>query len=426
MRKTICTIAAAAMTVTGAGSCATSKEHPTKDADATVSRGAETADLDESYLALSDAQTAAIRSINGFGLNLMRTQAGMDSKVVSPLSVSFLMGMLANGADGTTRTEIIRTLGVEDVKLDALNEACKSLLNTATKQSDKVKISIADCIAVNNGISLESSYVDQMKSMYSAEVTSQDFGKASAVKYINSWCSKQTGGMIPSIVDRLSPNDMAVLMNAVYFNGNWENKFSKNNTREENFRGYTRDIKKAKMMHANGKRMYAEMDGYRAVNLPYAGYDYQMTIILPNEDRSVTDVLNMLDATAIENLQKNMDECQVDLKLPRFTISTETSLNKPIAQLGAPSMFLSGKADFSKMTRQSLFVSTMLQKARIEVAEEGTKAAAVTVARMVATSLMPTEPRKVVFHADRPFIYMITHRATGAIFFIGQYTGDDL
>lgn len=426
MNKNISIILAAAMTVTAATSCATSKQRSTQDTDKQATPNVDSPDMDDNYLTFSDAQNQALRGINNFGFKLMRTQIGMDSKVVSPLSVSFLMGMLANGADGTTQTEITQTLGVDKVGLDALNETCKALISTTTKPNDKVKISIANCVAVDNSITLNTSYVEQMKALYNAEVSSRDFAKASTLTYINDWCSKHTNGMIPRIIDKLSDSDKAVLMNAVYFNGTWQNKFSKSETREENFRGYSRDIKRVKMMHAKGKRMYAQMDGYRVLSLPYAGNDYQMMVILPNEDCAITDVMDALDADALENINKSMEEYQVDVKLPRFTISTQTPLNKVVSQLGSPSMFQAGKANFSNMAQQSLFVSTMLQKARIEVTEEGTKAAAVTIATMMATSLGPTEVRKVNFHADHPFIYMITHQSTGAILFMGEYTGDDL
>ena len=119
-----------------------------------------------------------------------------------------------------------------------------------------------------------------------------------------------------------------------------------------------------------------------------------------------------------------MDECVVDLKLPRFTISQETSLNDIISKLGAPTMFTSG-ADFSNFASGNLSISKMLQKAKIEVSEEGTKASAVTMAMVAMTALRP-EPRKVEFHANRPFIYMITEHSTGAILFMGQYTGSEL
>lgn len=215
-------------------------------------------------------------------------------------------------------------------------------------------------------------------------------------------------------------------MNAIYFNGTWADKFDKADTRVEPFHGYTRDIKRAPMMHREGRMYYARMQGYGAVVLPYGNGNYTMTVMLPYEGKSVTEVMNSLDASVMDSIWRAAEECRVDLKLPRFTIATETRLNEPMAQLGAAAMFTPGQADFSQMTAQPIYISGMLQKAKIEVSEEGTKAAAVTSVMVRTTALEPQEPWFVNFHADRPFIYMITHRPTGAIFFVGQYTGDDL
>lgn len=146
-----------------------------------------------------------------------------------------------------------------------------------------------------------------------------------------------------------------------------------------------------------------------------------MTVILPNENKSVSEIINGLDTKKLHEMNESMEKCIVDLKLPRFSTTTETKLNNPIAKLGAPSMFLSDKADFSNMSATSMYVSAMLQKAKIEVSEEGTKAAAVTASIMTMSALPDLEPRRVSFHANRPFIYMITEENTGAIFFIGEY-----
>ena len=118
-----------------------------------------------------------------------------------------------------------------------------------------------------------------------------------------------------------------------------------------------------------------------------------------------------------------MDECIVDLKLPRFTTEMKLSLKDIIAKLGAPSMFDTTRADFSSFANGNVYVSEMLQKAKIEVSEEGTKAAAVTMGMVKLTSIRPDEPRRVDFHCDHPFIYMIQDNYTGAILFMGQFTG---
>ena len=303
-----------------------------------------------------------------------------------------------------------------------LNRTSTGILNTASRHDSQTKVNIANCVAVNKQVTLKDNYKDTMQTLYNANVESMDFASPKALAKINAWCSRQTEGMIPKIVDQLDPAATAVLMNAVYFNGTWANVFDKNDTKTENFRGYTRDIKKVPMMHQEGKFSYTDNKDFAAVTLPYGNGTYSMTVILPAEGKSTTEIVNSLNAKTLEKMRLDMDECVVDLKLPRFSTTTETSLNKPIATLGASSMFHAGKADFSNMSDVPMFVSAMLQKAKIEVSEKGTKAAAVTAAIMTM-SVRPEEPRHVSFHANRPFIYLITERNSNAIFFIGQYTG---
>lgn len=157
--------------------------------------------------------------------------------------------------------------------------------------------------------------------------------------------------------------------------------------------------------------------------MPYGNRSYNMTVLLPNEGKSIAEMMGTFDAKGLTGIGKSMDKCIVDLKLPRFSTETELPLNDIIGKLGAPSMFKPGAADFRNFASGNIFISKMLQKAKIEVSEEGTKAAAVTAAMMVGASLVQHEPRRVEFHANRPFVYMITDE-NGAILFLGQYTGD--
>ncbi len=410
----------AATAATSLASCATQQKKQGDDGQQAVKYDD---GMDAEYLILGNEQRAAVTQTNDFALNLYRTQAGMDSRVVSPISVAYLMGMLANGADGSTKAEIMKALCLDGTSLQTLNETYQSIIRSASRLDRQTQVNIANCIAVNKPIALKQDYASAMKTLYDAQVESLDFTSKKALAAINGWCGKQTNGMIPKIIDTLDPAMAAVLMNAIYFNGTWEAKFDKSDTKTENFRGYTRDIKKVPMMRQEHKFMYTDNSDYAAVRLPYGNGAYAMTVILPAEDKSVSDIVASLDAEGFVKMQNAMDKCVVDLKLPRFTTSTETRLNKPISDLGAPAIF-KGSADFSKMSGSSLFVSTMLQKAKIEVSEEGTKAAAVTAAMIAMTALHHEEPRHVVFHANRPFLYVITERSSGAIFFIGQYAGD--
>ncbi len=413
----------AAMAATTLGSCATKKTQQEKDDNLVETTKGN--DIDDTFLILSDAERSAVEKTNEFALNLFRTQAGMDSKVVSPVSVAYLMGLLANGANGSTQSEIMKALSMNGTSLSTLNETYNAIIKTASSHDTQAQVNIANCVTVNKQVTLKDSYTATMRKTYNASVESMDFASPKALAKINSWCSKQTEGMIPKIIDQLDPSATAVLMNAVYFNGTWANKFDKDDTKTENFSGYTRDIKKVPMMHQEKKFSYTDNSDFAAVTLPYGNGSFSMTVILPANGKSTTDILKSLNAKTLENTQLDMTECVVDLKLPRFSTTTETQLNKPISALGATSMFQPGKADFSNMTDASMFVSTMLQKAKIEVNERGTKAAAVTAAIMTMSMLQPEEPRHVTFHANRPFIYLITERYSGAIFFIGQYTGEE-
>ena len=425
MKKVTMTLAMMAMMM-GLASCGTTKnaDNSKKNQQDDLVSSREDGLMDDNYLILSDAQRDIIENNNAFALNLFSQMKGFDSKVVSPMSVSYLMGMLANGADGQTRQEIMKAIGCEKVSLRDLNEFYQMLITHANHFDKATTINIADYIALNCHYQLKDGFASTMQNYYKAGVESLDFSKASTLKRINRWCSDHTDGMIPKIIEQVDADAVSYIMNAIYFNGTWTDKFDTRQTKLENFQSYTRDIKKTQMMHRDGKYQYMDNADFAAVNLPYGNGSYSMTVILPNRGKSIDEVMAGLDAKKVGELRRSMDECVVDLKLPRFTISQETSLNDIISKLGAPTMFTSG-ADFSNFASGNLSISKMLQKAKIEVSEEGTKASAVTMAMVAMTALRP-EPRKVEVHANRPFIYMITEHSTGAILFMGQYAGSEL
>ena len=407
-------------------SCGTTqnKQNINTDINAKIEATKPLDNMDNEYLILSDAQQSIVDRGNQFALNLFRTQAGMDSKVVSPLSVSFLMAMLANGADSTTKDEILSTVaGDKSLSVAELNDTYAAFLRMAANGDKLTTINIANYIALNKGFKLKSTYAGTVGSKYAANVENLDFASPKALKHINQWCSDKTCRMIPSIIDRLNPSDVAVLLNAIYFNGSWTHQFPKKNTRLENFQGYTRDIKKVDMMHQERKFFYADNSRFAAVELPYGNGQYSMTVLLPNEGVSINDMMKQLTAGEFAKLQQQMSECIVDLKLPRFSTTTNVSLNAPLSALGAKTMFTSS-ADFSGMADAGVFVSAMLQKAKIEGSEEGTKAAAVT-AGVIALTALHEQPRHVKFHAKRPFVYTINEKNSNAILFIGQFTGEE-
>ena len=384
-------------------------------------------EVDESFLILSDAQHEMVNNNNSFAFSLYNKTMGMNSRVVSPLSVTYLMSMLANGADGETQQQILATLGwagegIQQPSLQDINDYSRMLIEKTARLDKAVTVEIANYVAVNKEFKLNSKFQKSVERDYKAGVESLNFTSPSTLKRINDWCNDRTHGMIPSIINELDPDAVSYLMNAIYFNGTWKDKFSKEETKQEMFRGYTRDIQYVDMMHRHGEYFYADGDGYSAVSIPYGNGAFRMTVILPSEGSFLKDVMASMDGGKFQELQRSMEKCNVDLKIPRFTTEVDLPLNDIISALGAPLIF-SPQADFSQFARGDFYVSKMFQKAKIEVSEEGTKAAAVTAAIMMMSAVRPEKKRNVVFHADSPFAYIISENSTGSIYFMGQYTG---
>ena len=384
-------------------------------------------EVDESFLILSDAQHEMVNNNNSFAFSLYNKTMGMNSRVVSPLSVTYLMSMLANGADGETQQQILATLGwagegIQQPSLQDINDYSRMLIEKTERLDKAVTVEIANYVAVNKEFKLNSKFQKSVERDYKAGVESLNFTSPSTLKRINDWCNDRTHGMIPSIINEVDPDAVSYLMNAIYFNGTWKDKFSKEETKQEMFRGYTRDIQYVDMMHRHGEYFYADGDGYSAVSIPYGNGAFRMTVILPSEGSFLRDVMASMDGGKFQALQRSMEKCNVDLKIPRFTTEVDLPLNDIISALGAPLIF-SPQADFSQFARGDFYVSKMFQKAKIEVSEEGTKAAAVTAAIMMMSAVRPEKKRNVVFHADSPFAYIISENSTGSIYFMGQYTG---
>jgi serpin B len=276
---------------------------------------------------------------------------------------------------------------------------------------------IANTIYVNSGkgYELQQDFVEKANTFYNAQPEARDFYDGETWKVINQWASDHTHGMIPKVFsteDDFNSDAVSYLLNAIYFKGAWTNPFDKSNTRDEAFNGGD----KVPMMSQKEEFEYTENDLYQAVRLPYGNGAYLMTLFLPREGKTIGDVLAKMDG---HNWQfKGEGGCQVDLKMPRFKTETGLKLAPIMSELGMPSAF-SAEAEFPYFGNRPVFISDMFQKAVIDLDEEGTTAAAVTV---IATA--QSLPREVTFHANRPFFYVISEQSTGVIFFIGQYVGE--
>ena len=260
-----------------------------------------------------------------------------------------------------------------------------------------------------------------MGKYYKAAVENLDFSnQAKALKVINGWCDKQTNGLIPKVLDEVSTVILAYLLNAVYFKSQWAEKFEKGSTADETFTDETGTKSKIKMMKQRKDFGYYQNDTYQAVCLPYGNGVFKMTVFLPNKGCAVADVTKALKKESWNTLRFRMSTADVDLWLPKFETKYHIDLNDILSDMGMPSAF--NAADFSAMSDDANRLSFVMQDAVIKVDEEGTEAAAVSIAGIEKNS-MGAPGDKVVFHADHPFLYLITESSSGAVLFAGRYSG---
>ncbi|MBR5735870.1 MAG: serpin family protein [Bacteroidales bacterium] len=376
-------------------------------------------------LSLSTKSAEYARLGNSFALDFIDriNAAEKEDYIISPLSMQFLLGMLLDGAQGQTADEICKVLGYGAGEVASVNEFSLSMLEQLPALDKKTKLSIANAIFVNNKYPLLDSYKSTVGRYFNAEVSNLDFSNGNgSLKTINGWCNKQTKGMIPKVLDKVSSNDIAYLLNAIYFKSRWTVPFSKSNTSKETFIQESGSKKTVPMMKAKKQFPYYEYEDFQAVRLAYGNRTYSMMVLLPKEGKNISDVIAALKAADWNSFMNNWSTWdEVDLWLPKFEIEKyEIKLNDILSAMGIHSAFSANLADFSAMTSYPAYLSFVKQDAAIKVDEEGTEAAAVSIAGMTLGAALPI--KEIVFHADHPFLYLITEASTGAILFAGRYS----
>ena len=375
-------------------------------------------------LKLTTKSAELAREGNAFAFDFIdRINAAEDGDfIISPLSMQFLLGMVLNGAQNETADEICSVLGYGAGEVDAVNEYCLSMLEQLPSLDKKTKLSIANAIFVNRKYALKDSYKSTVGKYYQAEVANLDFSDGvGSLKTINGWCNKQTNGIIPKVLDKVNKDMLAYLFNAMYFKSQWQEKFPKGNTANETFIAEDGSSKKVQMMKMQEDFKYQDNDDFRVVRLPYGNRAFNMMVIMPQSGKTLADVSSALNTTDWYEFLRQMVTCNVDLWLPKFETKYSIKLNDILAAMGMPSAFSAYNADFKAMSDNAMCLSFVKQDAVIKVDEDGTEAAVVSSAGMMSFSAGPGE--RIIFHANRPFLYLITESSTGAILFAGKYSG---
>ena len=255
-----------------------------------------------------------------------------------------------------------------------------------------------------------------------------DFSSPQTKDFINNWCSERTCGMIPEIIDDLHSEDRMYALNTLYFQGKWTDEFDEENTKYDSFKKSNHHSEKIMMMNKEANCLYHENQLYTSLNMKYGSGKYSMIILLPNKGNSTNDLLKRMDDSTWQENLKEMKPEAVKVKIPKFTIKTNLDLIKPLKGMGIISAFVGGKANFNHISNDSLPVSLMIQKVRIDVKEKETRAEAATLAGRLAGYGGPSrEPpiKYIKFYATHPFVYAIIENATNTILFIGKYEGEE-
>jgi serpin B len=372
---------------------------------------------------LDEKSAQLIEADNTFGLELfqkIRKESDKENIMISPLSISVAFAMAYNGADKDTKTEMEKAMKLNGLTTEQINNSYKMLIKALQSLDEKVVFELANAIFYADGFTVKPDFLNINKTVYDAEVTKLQFSSPSAVETINKWVADKTHDKITKIIEQLNPLDRMVLLNAIYFNGIWTNKFDEKGTHNLSFTKSNGTNIEVPMMKKEEKLDYTTNSLFSAIKMPYGKGQYNMVVMLPASGKNSQ---NVIDALSFTNWKTWMTEFKtkdpVVVTMPRFKFAFETKLNDVLKQMGMKKAFEPLVADFSKISDTDLYISSAVHKSFIDVNENGTEAAAVTSITFTTTSA-GNEPPKTYFNVNRPFVFAITEKDTDAILFLGE------
>ena len=380
---------------------------------------------------LTESQKEMVKSNNDFSFNLLRTaysqqQEGTEkgkSLFLSPVGVTYMLGMVADGASGETLKEINDALGFSGTTATQVNELCQTLIEEAPKSDKNVKLEIANAIYINKGYTMTEQFKADMDTYYKADAQTLDFADVSSVNTINEWARKNTHGKIPVIINTLYQTEAARLFNSVYFEATWTKQFDRKMTRKDAFVMEDGTEKQLQFMNNKAIIIAHENEDCRMVCLPYgSGTLWNMYVIVPKGDQTVEGIVNKMDEEYWNSLWRTGKLSTMELKLPKFSTASNVLISNVLQQMNVKRIFDKEDAQLDMICADKKpHISDIKQTGCIDVDEEGTKATAVTAEDLwESPGMIKGEP----FQANRPFIYLIREGSSNAIFFAGVYQGD--
>jgi len=357
--------------------------------------------------------------------NVLKGEEG--NLIMSPFSVSGVMAMVSAGAGGRTLQQIMSGLSFPSpVSLQlGYQDAIPALRST-----DNFTLEAANSVFAMKDFSVLPIYQEVLHRSFHASIQTVDFAdNHGAARMINDWVEKMTRDKIQNLIKADMLNDLTrlVLVNAIYYKGDWASKFDPKLTKEQDFSVSPSSTVEVPMMKQENKFSWAYIETLASsmVEMPYKGDRIVMQVLLPGDRHGLGELEKMLINHNVQELfEKERYETKVMVQLPKFKLEQTIPLTDHLTTLGMKDMFIGGVADFSGIdgTKQ-LYVSSVIQKAFIEVNEEGSEAAAATGAVMMMRS-MPAPPEQ--FVADHPFIFYLRDKTTGMLLFQGRVVNPSL
>lgn len=351
----------------------------------------------------------------------LRKEAEKSNIFFSPYSIITTMEIVYEGARGTTAQELATSLSLQK-NVQKRRAGSKSLFDILHKSNAPYTLSTANALWIDQDFKILAEYHSNAQTWYNAAINNVDFqhDSAQAEHIINAWVNQQTKGMIKTILEPNSLNALTrlVVTNAIYFKGKWSEPFNKQQTQQEAFFVNENTQVHVAMMHAVQDYAYTENDSMQMLELPYAGDDLSMIIVLPKEKNS-KQLEQELNSKNFVAWKQELAKQKVNVHIPRITLDTSYGLVETCKHMGVHQAFDQNKADFSGIDgKRDLYIALINHKAALEVNEEGTEAAAATAAVMMMKSVRFEKPIP-EFRADHPFIIMIEEKTTGVILFMG-------
>ena len=380
----------------------------------------------ESDLKASKLKKDLIAGNTKFSLKILKElqREEKDKNIfISPISISMALAMLYNGAESHTKEAIAEALQIKGILPAEINEGFQDLMNSLEDLGTHVRISIANSIWVRQ--TFESHIKDEFKSdlatYFRSEILPRRFSDAATVNEINAWVNTKTGGKIDKIIEYISRDTMLYIINAIYFKGEWLQKFEETKTRQRNFYLENGKTIQKKMMSTVKQFHYCHYDCVQAARLPYGRDKIAMYILLPDEGTNLNSLVNDIDPDKLEAIFLKMKKIELELQLPKLKLEYgKKQLNDALIRLGMGLAFDRESANFKaivSLDSENLFVSLVDHKAVVEINEMGTEAAAVTNIGIKLSSMSIATRRFIV---NKPYLFVIRDDRSGLILFIGK------